>query len=75
MTRKQCFIAGQCFIATVRETQNSTIHKRHAALVGLATFQKKPVDFRCFHWCDYFIKTQILFVPFYTRSNKPLKQL
>lgn len=44
MTRKQCFIAGQCFIATVRETQNSTIHKRHAALVGLATFQKKNLS-------------------------------
>lgn len=62
---KKCFIAGQCFIATVREivTPHTTTHTalflKYNALLWWAWLHfNKFVDFRCFDWCDYFYPNQ-----------------
>lgn len=73
---KKCFIAGQCFIATVREIVTPT-HTQHSLFLittrcfgGLGYIsKKKSVDFRCFDWCDYFYQKEFPLIPLHTQNK------
>lgn len=74
---KKCFIAGQCFIATVREIVTPNKHtlslSKYNTLLWWAWLHfSKSVDFRCFDWCDYFYKKKSVNSPSHTKKTNTI---